>query len=282
MVIDCHVHLATDSGADFLKRLADECARLGIDRACLSPLNFPAGPGGAQWSNDDLIEALQQYPRLLIGFGAVRLGIDPPELVGQLRERGCRGLKITRPAFAYDDRRADPYYAQAAACEMPILFHTGTVARSPHDHLLDVDCNRMRPIYLDTIARRFPQLAIIGAHLGNPWYDEACMVAFWNPNVWFDLSGTTLKRKGAEWFRQMFWWDREVCQKLASNFRDSWYSLAASTESPLEKVVFGTDVPIDGMGRAMQEYADLMEALRLPQRVREKIMGGTMSSLLKL
>lgn len=52
----------------------------------------------------------------------------------------------------------------------------------------------MRPIYLDTIARAFPDLKIIGAHLGNPWYQEAAEVARWNPNVFFDLTGSTLKK----------------------------------------------------------------------------------------
>ncbi|MFQ6048610.1 MAG: amidohydrolase family protein, partial [Phycisphaerae bacterium] len=232
--------------------------------------------------NEQLAEGLGRYPQFLIGFGAVRLGIDPPSIVERLHGMGFRGLKITRPTISYDDRRADAYYARAAAYGMPILFHTGTVARSRYDHLLDVDCNRMRPIYLDTIARRFPELKIIGAHLGNPWYEEACMVAFWNPNVWFDVSGTTLKRKDAAWFRQMFWWDEATCRKLASNFRESWYASAASTSSPFEKIVFGTDVPIDGMALAMQEHLALLEALELPQSVRDNIMGQTVGSLLQL
>ena len=36
---------------------------------------------------------------------------------------------------------------------------------------------RMCPSYLHTIARAFPNLIIQGAHLGNPWYDEAAEVA---------------------------------------------------------------------------------------------------------
>jgi predicted TIM-barrel fold metal-dependent hydrolase len=42
---------------------------------------------------------------------------------------------------------------------------------------------RMRPSFLHTIARSFPRLRIQGAHLGNPWYDEAAEVARWEKHV---------------------------------------------------------------------------------------------------
>ena len=45
----------------------------------------------------------------------------------------------------------------------------------------------MRPIYLETIARRFQGLILIGAHLGHPWCEEEAVVSFHNPNVYFDI-----------------------------------------------------------------------------------------------
>ena len=48
---------------------------------------------------------------------------------------------------------------------------------------------RMQPIYLDTIAFYFPELFIIGAHLGWPDYRTACAVARWRPRLYFDISG---------------------------------------------------------------------------------------------
>ncbi len=55
------------------------------------------------------------------------------------------------------------------------LFHLGIVTRTAEDRRFDADNERHRPIYLDTIARAFPGLTIIGAHLGNPWREEAAM-----------------------------------------------------------------------------------------------------------
>ena len=51
------------------------------------------------------------------------------------------------------------------------------VARKKNERSQNASSARMRPIYLNTIARAFPDLKIIGAHLGNPWYQEAAEVA---------------------------------------------------------------------------------------------------------
>src|SRR5437879_13343318 len=52
----------------------------------------------------------------------------------------------------------------------------------------------MRPIHLEEIARRFPKITLVGAHCGNPEYEWAAEIARWNPNVFFDLSGSTLAK----------------------------------------------------------------------------------------
>ena len=41
------------------------------------------------------------------------------------------------------------------------------------------------------------------------------MTLFWNPIVYFDLSGTRLKRKGADWFREILRWSPERMKALA-------------------------------------------------------------------
>jgi len=48
---------------------------------------------------------------------------------------------------------------------------------------------------LDLIARHWPTLTVIGAHLGNPDYAEAGEVARWNFNLYFDLTGSSSSRK---------------------------------------------------------------------------------------
>ena len=54
----------------------------------------------------------------------------------------------------------------------------------------DVSATRMHPFHLDTIANNFPNLPLIGAHMGGTGnYDAAASVARWRHNVHFDLSG---------------------------------------------------------------------------------------------
>ena len=50
----------------------------------------------------------------------------------------------------------------------------------------------MKRIYLDHIARLFPRLNIIGAHFGNPWWEEAWTMLKSNDNIYADLSGGTV------------------------------------------------------------------------------------------
>src|SRR5207253_2626116 len=54
---------------------------------------------------------------------------------------------------------------------------------------------RMQPIFLDGISVAFPELRIIGAHLGYGLYDSAAAVARWRRNVFFDVSGGTVVRR---------------------------------------------------------------------------------------
>ena len=64
------------------------------------------------------------------------------------------------------------------------------------------------PVHLEEIARRFPRLTVLGAHCGNPRCEWAAEVSRWNPNVFFDLSGSTLQkmRGRLNHFQDVFWW----------------------------------------------------------------------------
>ena len=272
MIIDCHVHLVNTAG--YIDRLVQEMDRLKIDKICLLAMQNIRFWGGRAATNDQVLAAFQKYPQRVIPFGFVDLGLDPVTLIDELHMKGFRGLKLTRARFSYNDDRLMDYYARAAAYNMVLLFHTGTVVRVEEDQFYDVDSSRLRPIYLDRIARKFPSLKIIGAHLGNPWYDEAAMTLFWNQNVYFDLSGSVLKRKNAQWFNETLWWNEERMSKMARN-KNTHYSHI----HPFDRICFGTDVPIDEMGDCKNEYNSLFDSLALPDDVRARVMGGNIASM---
>lgn len=103
------------------------------------------------------------------------------------------------------------------------------------------------------------------------------MTLFWNPNVYFDLSGTTLKRKDAAWFRETLWWTPE---RMAALSRDKSTHYAQS--HPFDRILFGTDVPPEEMGYCVEEYTSLFDGLNLPLELRERVMGGSVARLFGL
>jgi len=203
-------------------------------------------------------------------FGHFPLGEWGAEAVGELHDQGFRGLKFIRPPARYDDKTFYAVYEAAEELRMVCLFHLGIVARTPEDKEHDVNNERHRPIYLDTIARSFPSLRIIGAHLGNPWYDEAGMACRWNPNLYFDLSGSSLKKRPPEFFKTILWWT-ETGQYGDPEGRHAW-----------EKIVFGSDVPIEYIQDVMNDYQRVMEAIGLRQELQDAVFGNTAAELLGL
>ena len=257
MIIDVHHHLGTKP-KDW-DELAEHCRRLGIDKVCAF------GP-----DTRNTVNAVADHPDLIIGFGYFNLGQDPPSKIARFADLGFKGVKFIRPRRNYDDRAFYSVYARMQGLGLVALFHLGIVARGKNDRELDVNNNRHRPIYMDTIARAFPDLAIVGAHLGNPWYEEATMSARWNPNLYFDLSGSTLKKKSARFLGELLWWT-PTTRYHGPDGRHAW-----------EKIVFGSDVPPAEIEDVLSDYRHVMARLDLPADIRHQVLGGTMARLLGL
>lgn len=257
LVIDCHVHYAGRDGE--LDSLVRTCDQLGIDKAVI----FGRGANAA------VLEAAEAKPDRVVPFAFFALGTDEPGQINELADAGFRGIKFIDPKDNYNSRPYWDVYARMAEHGLVALFHLGIVARRRDMEQDDRDSNRCRPIYLDHIARLFPQLRIIGAHLGNPWYEEATMSARWNANLWFDLSGSTLKKKTPAFLRSLLWWDRPGHPYQGH-----------MGKHPYEKIVFGTDVAHEWMADVWQDYQLLMDGMSVPAEYREKIMGGTAAEIL--
>ena len=221
-------------------------------------------------------EAARKYPAQIIPFGYVEL--DAPDVAQQVKElhdMGYRGLgELEFPKKPFTDRSYDPVYELANEYSWIVLFHTGIVLRQVFDKPEDITSSRMRPVHLEEIARRFPRLTVLGAHCGNPEYEWAAEVSRWNPNVFFDLSGSTLtKMRGRlSHFQDVFWWSG-VGQDTATPNNDP---------SAFIKLVFGTDTELDRIEGVVSSYRALFDACDVPQSTRRMILGGTMSQFLKL
>src|SRR6266849_7761254 len=259
-IVDMHVHFDEEKSG-FIGDLLKLSDRLNLTACVLTP--FAHGKVVA--------EATKQHPAQIIPFGSVDLDAsDVVKQVEELHSMGYRGLgELEFVRKAYNDSSYFPVYELANRYGWIVLFHTGIVLRKTFDEPEDVASGRIRPIYLEEIARRFPKITVLGAHCGNPEYEWAAEIARWNPNVFFDLSGSTLTKmhgRLAE-FQRIFWWSGT-----------KWGTKTPEDDpSAFVKLVFGSDEGLDGIAPALDQYRAMFDSCDVPVPTRKLILGGTLT-----
>lgn len=167
--------------------------RGGIDRMLISAW---IGPHGAMTSNDEVAGFAAEAPDRLVGVGSVDIS-RPMEAVAEVKrcvhELGFRGIRILPWLWEVPptDRRFYPVYVACVEAGVPFctqIGHAGPLKPSEVG----------RPIYLDQVAIDFPDLVIVGGHIGYPWTDEAIAVATKHRNVYIDTSAYTVRRYPAQ------------------------------------------------------------------------------------
>ena len=255
-VIDGHNHLIDEPGYldDFLRTM-DE---LGIEKACVSGLGPLLGFG----TNEDVRSALAAHPDRIIGQIFVRPGVDGPDLIDRGSGEGFRMVKITMPRVPYNDPSLFPLWERALARDMPVLFHTGTIAPFVQGRGEGISSWDMHPMRIEPITREFPDLKIIVAHLGVHWNHDSAELARMRPNVYVDLTGepggwrVRADREGMETF---LWWP-----------------------GAFRRVVFGTDVHYSKMATILAQDLARMDRLGLDLETRRLILGGNVLDMLGL
>lgn len=259
-----HNHLMPDERVlTEYERVAEE---LGIEKTVFLGLEWPGCPMSC---NNAIRAAMKSRPGFVVGFAGVNLWepVDPDK-IDRFRDEGFVGLKFIIPPAPYHDECFYPYYERAEKLSMPIVFHLGIVSSTGTDSVR-VDNNFMRPVYLDTIARSFRGLTLIGAHLGNPWYEEAAMSARWNPNLFFDLTGSLLKKKKPSYIGELLWWN-EMTAYRSPKWPGAW-----------DQIVFGTDTAPGHVAGMIDDYTRVFDELELSGDIRLSVMSGTGRAILR-
>lgn len=262
-VVDFHAHLLNEGG--YAQALAEAARTLGFDALCLGG----GKPCYGLATNEEVLEHARTYPDLFVPFADLELGRDGAARVEEMADAGFRGLKVSAPPKPYDDPDFFPVYEAARALGLPVLFHTGYVPATPMDRALGVRCEHMRPVYVDTVARHFPGLRVVGTSLGSPWCEEAFETLRNNDNVFFDLSGEVLKRKDLGYFRN-----------LIRSGTDSGLG-GRRTENPCSRLVFGSGAHVEEIEGVERYYQRLFRSLAVEDEVKERVMGGTARRLLE-
>jgi len=207
--------------------------------------------------------AVKKYPDLVIGLGIIHPGEDAVTLIDMYRQQGFKGVKFINPKAPYDTADYFKYYEKCRVNKMVAAFHTGYVS----DGGRDVSSLWMHPMTLDRIARKFPDVNIIGYHIGNPWYTDACSVALNFPNVYWDLSGGTVRAAPLSYLKHVF--SFRTLQDVGEGVLDHQLSNEAVNMGLFRKFCFGTDNPEPKYMIAFMK--DLMEALKVPPDIQELV-----------
>jgi predicted TIM-barrel fold metal-dependent hydrolase len=263
-LVDAHVH--HNGKVEFLTQLVGRLEKHnGIAFLLVKPEHLT-----------QVTDFMAKNPGRLIGFGDISLD-DPKALeqIDRFHKAGFRGLgELSRTRKPFDHPDYTPIYDRAAKYGMMLLFHTGVVNRGRPEIAEDVSVDRLRVTLIDNIARRYPNITIIGAHLGNPDYEWAGEMARWNPNLFFDLSGSTLikKQEDLKFFKSIFWWS-----SVASPHTPK------AQASAFEKVIFGSDVFGGDLGEfdlSLERYQRMLDANGVSKEAQANIFGGTMLRIL--
>ncbi len=206
MRIDAHAHGLyglPPKPAD-LKLYVGACRSRGIDKIALI--------GG----EEGMFEMQRKCPDFVIPIIYLDIDTAQPADVRRVVEKGAKGIKFIYPMRSYGHDAYFPLYAEISRLGSTIVFHTGYVmvglfdggalAKAVPSYLKPslVDISDMRPAAIDRIVRGFPDLKILMAHFGNPWWEECWKMISSHKNVYADFSGGTAYRKSMTLWAEMF------------------------------------------------------------------------------
>jgi predicted TIM-barrel fold metal-dependent hydrolase len=199
-------------------------------------------------TNAFILQEIEPYPErmyLECNVGPIlRRGVKNAiwELEFLVKEHNAKLCKVYAPEDGpLNDRELWPFYEKACELDIPLTIHMGAsyVVPQPNKYTL--------PILLDEVCLDFPDLKIIGYHMGWPYHEELIGLAGKHKNLYLSISGIV------GWFAR-------------SPYR-GYHIIGEALEwvGP-DKIVMGLDLPFDDMGKAV----DYVRNLEMPEELQEK------------
>jgi uncharacterized protein len=164
--------------------------RGGVDLALMSAW---CGPTGMLISNDEVADLVARHPTRFRGVGTADIRW-PAAACGEIRrcvnDLGFVAIRVVPWLWNLppNHRRYYPLFATCVELGVPVctqIGHTGPLCPSEPG----------RPIpYLDDVLLEFPELVVVGGHVGYPWIDEVLSLATKYPNFHIDTSAYAAHR----------------------------------------------------------------------------------------
>ncbi|MGD2132764.1 MAG: amidohydrolase family protein [Maricaulaceae bacterium] len=239
---------STDAPPTTVADILREMDAAGVEVSLISAWS---APHGFLVTNDEVAAAIAEAPDRLRGLAAVDLN-DPVGAVREVRRRveeGFVGVRVV--PWLWDlppnDRRYYPVYVACVEAGVPFctqIGHTGPLKRSETG----------RPIpYLEDALLDFPDLTVVGGHVGAPWIQEVLSLAHKFENFYVDTSAYAVHRLPAELVAYM---------KAEGRGR----------------VLFGTNFPMLSPSRCLKQ----LDALGLDDEARALFLGEAARKVFKL
>ena len=267
MIVDCHVNIWNDEhvrplfavgtaysrpGSVSPRADADTIyqAMRGVDRAIVFSLRY-GDSAGIDGNDEVTAAAFKKYPDKFVGFAAVDpRRRDAMELLEHaIEDLGLKGVKFG-PIYngvSLLDPRMEPVYRYCVKNNLPLTMHMGTTFAE------NAPIEYGRPLAVDEIASRYPDVKLIMAHMAHPWSDECIVIARKRSNVYCEVS--------AIFYRPWQFWNTLI---TAQEYRIS----------ERNKIFWGTDFPFSGVEESMaglREVNRLVEGTNLPRVSQETI-----------
>ena len=229
----------------------------GIERSLLIAVRAgePAWQGSFEIPYQQIAQYCDAYPDRFSGLA----GVDPTRGVEQLKELdhavkelGFVGAHFYPHWFRMppDSALCYPIYSRCEELGIPIMMQVGQNLIYQKDVRLP---SVAKPILLDQVAIDFPNLVLIGIHIGVPWTDEMIAMAWKHQNVYIGIDAYAPKHLPAS----------------LKHYMNSYGS---------HKVMFGTDWPVIDPERAVRE----MHEHEFRADSLEKIMRGNAVRVFRL
>lgn len=262
MIIDTHTHIFADAiakrareslvktaGVPCYTDMTENSTRQylkdnGIDFAVMAPI---ATKPSQQDTINDWAASVDHGS--IISFGTIYPGAgDPKDQVRGITERGLHGVKL-HPDYQHffaDDPALYPLYEAISDAGLPLLFHAG---RDP----ISMNVVHCTPLMLLRLSEIFPDLRIMGAHLGGNMMYDAVERDLVGTNVFLDLS------------MSLIYCDPAQIERIIRMHR-------------AERILFATDTPWS----EPKPLIAFIENLDIPEDDKERILWKNAAKLLGL
>lgn len=258
MIIDFHCHVfpdglaqkASDNLARYygvpmpfagtVKELTQDVSETGVEKCVI---HSTATKASQVESINNFIAALNGGA--FLGFGTLHPDFDSVlKEAGRMKALGLHGIKLHPDfqGFYVDSDKALRLFEAAQKCGLPVLVHLG-----------DEKETFSSPRRMARVLARFPDLTVIGAHMGGYMRWDEAQEYLYGTNIYFDTS-STMRVIGPE--------------KMAELIR----------RHGADKVVFGTDFPMESHRTCLAQ----LEQLGLSDEEKDKVLFQNAAKILKI